>query len=137
MIVLDTNVLSEMMRGPDAAPGVLTWVRGLTEQPVTTVINRAEVMAGLALLPDGSRVRDLRRAAAAALASMDVCLPLTEKAADHYGDIVAARTRAGSPIGGMDALIAAIARSAGAGIATRDAAGFGGIGIRLVDPWAP
>ena len=63
MIILDTNVISEAMRGPAADAGVLRWLRSLAETPVTTVINRAEILAGIALLPTGERADQLRAAA--------------------------------------------------------------------------
>lgn len=135
MIVLDTNVISEVMRGPAADARVLAWVRGLPERPVTTVINRAELLAGLHLLAPGDRATRLRESAQTVLSGIGVCLPLTDACAEHYADIVATRTRAGHPIGGMDALIAAIARAAGAMIATRDTDGFSGVGVDLIDPW--
>lgn len=136
MIILDTNVISEVMRGPRADPVVLTWIRSLRAQPVTTVINRAEILAGLALLPDGVRRRRLREAADAAMSGLGVCLPLVPECASEYAEIVAARRAAGRPIGGMDALIASIARVSGAAIATRDLTDFAGIGVELIDPWS-
>lgn len=74
MIILDTNVISEVMRGPAADPGVLTWIRTLADQPVTTVINRAEVMAGVALLPAGHRrAGSGRRPSRPSISSASVC----------------------------------------------------------------
>ncbi len=136
MIVLDTNVISEAMRADRADPRVLAWIRGVRTPVVTTVINRAEILAGLAMLPPGSRSTALQHKAAAVLAGLGVCLPLTDECAPHYADIVATRTAAGRPIGGLDALIAAIARAAGASVATRDIGGFDGLGLDLIDPWA-
>lgn len=135
MIILDTNVISEAMRGPRADPGVLRWLRGLPQVPVTTVITRAEIMAGIALLPAGSRRERLRTAAAAAFDALGACLPLVPECAGAYADIVASRRATGRPIGGMDALIASIARISGARLATRDVADFTDLGIELVDPW--
>ena len=135
MIILDTNVISEAMRGPNADVRVLAWLRSRPQQPVTTVINRAEILAGLALLPAGDRRQRLLVAAEAAFDMLGVCLPLVPEAAEAYATIVAARQRQGRPIGGMDALIAAIATVADATIATRDVAGFTGIGLTLIDPW--
>ena len=137
MIILDTNVISEAMRGPAADAGVLRWLRSLAETPVTTVINRAEILAGIALLPTGERADQLRAAAERAFGTLGVCLPLTPECCAHYGDIVASRQRAGRPIGGMGALIAAIAREASATVATRDVGGFADLGLDLVDPRAP
>lgn len=136
MIILDTNVISEAMRGPAADPTVLTWLRALGAPPVTTVINRAEILAGIALLPAGARSERLRRAADSAFGALGVCLPLTAECCVHYGDIVARRQRAGRPIGGMDALIAAIARETSATVATCDIDGFADLGLDLVNPWS-
>lgn len=136
MIILDTNVISEAMRGPVADPSVLGWLQSLTRQPVTTVINRAEIMAGVALLPVGARRERLRSAAESAFGTLGVCLPLVPECADRYADVVASRRVAGRPIGGMDALIAAIALVSGASLATRDLDDFGGLGITLINPWA-
>ncbi|MEZ5411769.1 MAG: type II toxin-antitoxin system VapC family toxin [Acidimicrobiales bacterium] len=136
MIILDTNVISEAMRGPQADSGVLAWLRALPAPPVTTVINRAEILAGIALLPAGARAERLRESAERAFGTLGVCLPLTAECCAHYGDIVATRQRAGRPIGGMDALIAAIAREASATVATRDVDGFSDLGLDLVNPWS-
>lgn len=63
MLVLDTNVISEAMRGAQAEPRVIAWLRQLSTPPVTTVVNRAEILAGIALLPAGSRRTRLQAAA--------------------------------------------------------------------------
>jgi toxin FitB len=135
VIVLDTNVISEAMRGPRADPLVLTWLRSLPAPPVTTVINRAEILAGVALLPAGDRRDRLRSAALTAFSGLAVCLPLTPECADHYAEIVADRRRAGRPVGSMDALVAAIVRESGGRLATRDTNDFAGLGLDLVNPW--
>lgn len=135
MIILDTNVLSELMRGPRADPAVLGWVRQLPETPVTTVVNRAEVLAGVAVLPDSPRRTRLRQVAERAFDTLGICLPLMPECAAEYADIVAARRAAGRPVGGMDALIASIARVSGASVATRDASGFADLGLEIINPW--
>ena len=76
MIILDTEVVSEIMRGSAASPAVLNWVRGLAEQPVTTVVTRAEILAGVALLPAGQRRDRIESVATAAFDTLGVCLPL-------------------------------------------------------------
>lgn len=136
MIILDTNVISEAMRGRDADQQVLRWIRELSEQPVTTVVNRAEILAGIALLPEGARRDRLAEAAASALSGLGICLPLVPDCAAEYAKIVASRRSVGRPIGGMDALIASIARLTGATVATRDTADFEGLDLTLVDPWS-
>lgn len=137
VIVLDTNVISEAMRGPRADDRVLAWLRALPETPVTTVINRAEILAGVALLPEGARRERLGTIATAAFSTLGVVLPFVPEAADHYADIVASRRGAGFPIGSMDALIAAICRTVGATLATRDVEDFAGVGLQVVNPWTP
>lgn len=135
MIILDTNVTSELMRGRQADPAVLTWARSQRDA-VTTVINRAEVLSGIAVLPEGRRKARLHEAAEAAFATLGTTLPLVPECAPEYAAIVATRRRLGRPIGAMDALIAAIARVAGASIATRNLDDFSGLDISLVDPWS-
>lgn len=135
MILLDTNVISEAMRGPSASPEVITWLRGLRRAPVTSVVNRAEILAGLRLLPPGRRRDALTEVATRVFDQIGVCLPLTSECADRYADIVATRRHDGRPIGGMDALVAAIALEAGAALATRDVQDFDGLGLDLINPW--
>jgi predicted nucleic acid-binding protein len=136
VIILDTNVISELMRGAGADAGVLTWLRALPQTPVTTVVNRAEVLAGIAVLPDGRRKDRLREVADRAFDMLGVCLPLTPEGAAEYAAIVAARRSSGRPIGAMDALVAAVARVSGAELATRDLSDFEGLDLQIVDPWA-
>lgn len=136
MIILDTNVVSEVMRGQQADPRVMRWIRRLPEPPVTTVINRAELLAGVLLLDDGGRKRALAHALDTALSGLSVCLPLTTECTGHYAEIVARRRRLGRPIGSMDALIAAIARETDATVATRDIDDFVHLHLPLVNPWA-
>lgn len=135
MIVLDTNVVSEALRGPDAEPRVTSWLRGLETRPVITVITKAELLAGAAVLPQGARRAALEAGIARILSQLGVCLPLTDEAAAHYASIVARRRTAGRPVAGFDALIAAICLSASATLATRNTRDFEGIGIELIDPW--
>ncbi|KXP03652.1 hypothetical protein AXK60_17770 [Tsukamurella pseudospumae] len=133
MIILDTNVISAMMAGDCA---VVTWVMALGEQPVTTAITAAELLYGIEQLPDGARRRTLRSRSAEALSLMREILPFTTDSADVYAAIRAERRRGGRPIATMDAMIAAITRQTGAGLATRNVADFEGLGLRLVDPWS-
>jgi predicted nucleic acid-binding protein len=128
VIVLDTNVISEMMR-PKPHVGVVAWVAA---QP------RAQLCTGIAALPAGRR-RAALAAAAEAMFAEDFAgriFPFGAAAATRYPEIVLARRRAGNPIEGFDGLIAATALAAGARIATRDISGFSGCGLTLVDPWS-
>jgi predicted nucleic acid-binding protein len=137
MIVLDTNAVSELMRAAPA-PQVLEWFR--THAPATlhiTAITSAEVLTGLALLPRGAR-RERLEAAARQMLEEDFagrCLPFDALAAGQYPDIIVRRTRAGRPMASMDAQIAAIARSRGGAVATRNVGDFAGCGIEVVNPW--
>ena len=139
MIVLDTNVISEIMRfEPDTK--VLEW---LDSQPTatlfTTAITEAEIRAGIAFLPPGRRKAGLVLAAEQAFYTLFVgrVLPFDSRAALAYADIAAGRRAAGRPISQPDCQIAAIARSHEASVATRDAQGFALCGIGVIDPWSP
>jgi hypothetical protein len=90
----------------------------------------------IARLPDGRRKQVLLTAADEIFsASADQILPVDAAAAEHYAAIAGSRERAGKPISGFDALIAAVCRSRGAALATRNASGFDGTGIEVIDPW--
>jgi len=139
MIVLDTKVLSELMRSQPGA-AVFAWVAAQPRAALfTTSVNKAEILYGIAGLPEGRR----RAALAAAAEAMFIddfagrVLPFDEAAAVHYADIVAARRREGRPIEAFHAQIAATARVAGAELATRDVGDFAGCGVALVNPWEP
>ena len=138
MIVLDTNVVSELMR-PVPSVAVENWV---SAQPAAgmfiSAVTEAELRYGLALLPDGQRQRRLLAQAEAMLAEdfAGRILPFDSAAALAYAPIAAARPLAGRPISQANAQIAAIAASRGAAIATRNVADFAECGITVVDPWA-
>lgn len=137
MIVLDTNVLSELMR-PAPAEIIVRWV---TAQPLsslyTTSITQAEILHGIMLLPSGRR-RNALETAAEAMFGEDFrgrVLPFGSNEARFYARIAAERRRAGRPISNFDAQIAAIARSAGAAIATRNVADYDACDVKLINPW--
>lgn len=103
----------------------------------TTSITQAEILHGIALLPSGKR-RDALEAAAEAMFREEFAgriLPFGGDAAPPYARIAADRRKAGRPISHFDAQIAAIARSTGAAIATRDSAGYDGCGVDVINPW--
>jgi predicted nucleic acid-binding protein len=139
MIILDTNVLSELMR-PAPAEGVVAWTASQAPTSLyTTSITQAEVLHGIMLLPAGRRRTSLE-AAATALFAEDFegrILGFGADAAPFYARIAAGRRRAGRPISHFDAQIAAIARSTGAAVATRNMDDFDGCGVSVVDPWKP
>jgi toxin FitB len=137
VIVLDTNVISELMR-PRPEHAVLAWIAAQPRDTLfTTSINKAEILFSISVLPDGRRRRALFEAADAMFAEdfHDCVLPFGADASSHYAAIVADRRRAGRPIEAFDALIAATARAARASLATRDTSGFTDCGLDLIDPW--
>lgn len=138
MIILDTNVLSELMR-PKPAPPVVGWIGAQAASALyTTSITQAEILHGILLLEPGRR-RSALEAAATSMFAEEFAGRILEFGADAapaYARIASDRRRAGRPISHFDAQIAAIALSTGAAIATRNLSDFGGCGVRLVDPWA-
>jgi len=137
MIVLDTNVISELMRS-QPHPSVFAWAASQPRSSLyTTSINCAELLFGIRALPEGRRRTALANAAAAMFEEElgGRILPFEAPAAARYADIVVDRRRFGAPIEAFDALIAAAALVAGAAVATRDIGGFEGCGLTLVNPW--
>jgi len=138
VILLDTNVLSELMRPmPDAK--VVRWLDAWPEWEVwISAVTVAEIRLGISLLPGGKRKELLLDIAEQMFQEdfPDRCLPFDCDAAGEYALIVAARTRQGYPISVEDGQIAAIAKTAGLALATRNTKDFSGItGLKLVDPW--
>jgi toxin FitB len=137
VIILDTNVISELARQvPDS--GVLAWLDSLEISEVaTTAVTAAELRYGVARLPDGHRKRELTVMIRGILTEdfYGRVLPFDERASVRYADIVTGRERIGRPIGVADAQIAAICRDSGAILATRNTPDFEETGIELIDPW--
>jgi predicted nucleic acid-binding protein len=139
MIVLDTNVVSELMR-PEPRPGVIDWV---DSQPAgdlyLTATTVAELLYGIARLPDGRRKARLAEQVEAMIDDdFDRrVLPFDLPAAPHYADIATQRELLGRPIGAADAQIAATCRSHGATLATRNVKDFDATGVTVVNPWEP
>jgi toxin FitB len=138
MIILDTNVISELMRAKPE-PVIVNWfrVRSLLEM-ATTTINLAEIRLGLARLPFGRRRRDLEVTFNSLVARgfANRVFDFDASAADAYGDLAVERERAGRRLEGFDGLIAAIAKSRGMPIATRNTNDFAGCGIDVINPWS-
>lgn len=137
-ILLDTNVLSELMRAQPAT-AVLAWFARQTEHTFfISSITQAEILLGIALLPAGRRKDALANAAEKMLAEefAGYTLAFDEHSAAEYADIVATRTRDGQPISTEDAQIAAIARAHALPLATRNTKDFEGIaGLSILNPW--
>jgi predicted nucleic acid-binding protein len=137
MIVLDTNVISELTRkAPE--PSVVDWLDALpADRFATTAVTVAELLYGVARLPAGRRKTELADAVGALITEVfrDRIEPYDCLAAEFYAKIVTNRERAGRPMSMADAQIAAICRVREAALATRNTADFVGTGIRLVNPW--
>lgn len=137
MIVLDTNVVSELMKA-DPAAAVAQWIgRGDSDAFATTSITEAEILYGVQLLPPGRRRKATEKAAEAMFAEdfAGRILPFDSRAARAYAGIVTERARRGRPISQSDGQIAAIVRSTGSVLATRNVRDFEHCGIGVVDPW--
>jgi len=138
MIILDTNVVSELMR-PDPASQVADWVRRRDRRELRmTSITLAEIHFGIARLPAGRRKQALLDTANDTFRAFDEqILPVDAAAAEQYAIIASVCERAGKPLAGFDALIAAVCRSRNAALATRNVPDFDGTGVEVINPWAP
>jgi predicted nucleic acid-binding protein len=137
MILLDTNVISELMRA-EPAQIVLDWFgKHAAGNLFISAVTEAELRTGVAILPGGQR-RDRLQLAIDAMIDQDFqgrVLPFDSPAAKAYADIAAQRRAAGRPIAEADCQIAAIARAADAPIATRNVKDFEGCGVPVINPW--
>ncbi len=137
MFLLDTNVVSELMRAVPAQT-VLDWFAAHNAADLfISAVTEAELRTGVAILPAGQR-RDLLQSAVDAMIDQDFhgrVLPFDSPAAKAYAEIAAQRRAAGRPIAEADCQIAAIARATGAPVATRNVKDFDGCGIQLINPW--
>lgn len=137
MIVLDTNVISELMK-PQPSPAVEAWMSAQAADDLfTTAVTVAEALYGVEILPKGKRRDQLVRQTQATFAEdfAGRILSFDEQSARHFALIAATRRSRGRPIGGQDAQIASIARAHGAMLATRNTDDFEGCGVRLINPW--
>lgn len=139
MIVLDTNVVSELLR-PAPAKQVEAWLSAQDGATVYfTAVGEAELRHGVALLPAGRRRTALSMAIEGILEEdfRNRILPFDRAAASAYAAIAAKRRAAGRPISQFDCQIAAIARAHEAAVATRNTGDYEGCGIEVIDPWLP
>lgn len=137
MIILDTNVVSELMRSqPDTA--VVEWAdRQVDTTLYLTSITLAEIRFGIAALPSGrrrDRLRDVFESGIRPLFGARV-LSFDEAASSAYAELRARARRKGAAIGDVDAMIAAIARAHGFAVATRDVAPFEAAGAAVMNPF--
>lgn len=135
--ILDTNVVSEPMLASPSATVQTWWSQQHPGALFITTITVAEILYGIELLPHGKRRVALLAGAELMFGKVLAgrILPFDEDAARAFAAIAAARRAQGRPIADLDAQIAAIARSRGATLATRNTADFEDCGIRLVNPW--
>lgn len=138
MILVDTNVISEMMRrSPE--PRVVAWLdEQIAETLFLSTVSLAELLLGIAVLPHGKRKLELGRSLALRLTSLfgSRLLGFDADAAEAYARVVTKARVAGRPVGLADGQIAAIAETHGLTVATRDWAPFEAGGIPVVNPWA-
>jgi len=137
MIVLDTNVLSEIIR-PHPNENVERWWKAQPSSRLfATSIARAELLSGVGLMPTGKRKTMTLFSIVGILDDVldQRVLNFDRDAADAYAEILPIRRRSGKPISPLDAMIAAITKSRGAMLATRNTKDFMDCGVELINPW--
>jgi hypothetical protein len=137
MIVLDTNVISELFR-PLPEQKVLHWIGAQDpDRLFTTAVTEAEIFRGIEFMPAGRRRADLL-AATEAYFRDDLAgkiLSFDSAAARRFAEIAAIRKRKGLPLKEFDIQIAAVVRAMGAKLATRNMKDFEMSGIAVINPW--
>ena len=136
MVILDTNVVSEVLR-PRPSTAVLGWI---AKQPPgalhLTTISEAELLYGVALLPEGRRRSDFARVVQDAIDGFEGrILPFDRSAAARYPEIAAGRKALGLAADTADMQIAAIAAVHSATLATRNVKDFAGSHATVVNPF--
>ncbi|MDD5272555.1 MAG: type II toxin-antitoxin system VapC family toxin [Methylovulum sp.] len=137
MILLDTNIISELMR-QKPNPAVIGWLDGqYTYDLFIPAIVKAEIETGIAILDDGKRKQTLSKAAEFIFANFfNRCLPFDGNTASHYASIIAFAKKQGRPMSVEDAQIASIAIQHQASLATRNVADFDFlVDLTLINPW--
>lgn len=137
MIVLDTNVASELMKAHADARVAAWFAAQVPDQLFLAAPVVAELRSGTIRLPDGRRRAALEQGYAALVGLFaGRVLTFDLAAAEVFADIFVHRRTIGRPLVGFDGLIAAIARTKGAAVATRNLSDFEECGLTLIDPWA-
>lgn len=137
MFILDTNVVSELMK-PVVSVAVETWCASQSRSSLyISTITQAEILYGIAILPDGTRQQRLQNLAQAMFQEdfLNKILPFSQEAAQYFAIIASDRKGQGKPISQFDAQIAAICRSHKATLATRNTDDFADCGIDIINPW--
>jgi toxin FitB len=139
VLILDTNVISELAkREPDKA--VLNWAdKQATGTLWSTTITEAEILLGLELLPIGRRRDDLERAMTSVFAGLlsGRILPFDGACTKIYAQVICLRRGKGKSISTADMQIAAIAKARNAVVVTRNTNDFSDCGLTLINPWVP
>jgi predicted nucleic acid-binding protein len=138
MFILDTNVISELMRAkPD--DNVLRWANSVdTDEFATTAICEAEILYGLAIMPDGKRRSELEEGAKLMFEQKLArrVFPFDSAAAEFYARLRAHQTAIGRPMKEPDAQIAAISAVHSGILVTRNISDFDHVSLELINPWA-
>ncbi|MDR1823902.1 MAG: PIN domain-containing protein [Bifidobacteriaceae bacterium] len=137
MIILDTNIASVLVRpGHADLPVVASWLANSTDTDIwITAITRAELLYGIAILPGGAKQRALAAAASAYFDEIaSRILPFGAAEAAAYAQVMAQSRQRGHTMSVLDGQIAAIAKTVGAAIATRDE-GFADCGVTIINPY--
>ncbi|MDR1851621.1 MAG: PIN domain-containing protein [Propionibacteriaceae bacterium] len=124
MIILDTNIVTVLLEPSHPDLGIVEkWMSGSPDQDVrVTVVTRAEILYGIEILPEGVKRRGLAEQAESYFSEFaGRLLPFGQTEADAYAEIMAYSRSKGRSLGALDGQIAAIAKAAGATLATRDA----------------
>ncbi len=137
MILLDTNVVSETMRRlPE--PRVIDWLNAQAAQTIyLSTVSLAELLLGIAVLPDGRRKTDLASSLAERTAKLfgERLVPFDAPSARAYAALVSRARAAGRAVGVTDGLIAGIAFAHSLTVATRDVTPFIAAGVSVINPW--
>ncbi len=134
MIVLDTNVVSEVLK-PRPDDKVLSWMKSIEVRTSVTAMTVSELYAGVAILPEGKKKKATLRKVLDRVLSMYPILSFDFLAAQEYAEVVSRRRQSGQPISTVDAQIAAVCRANNAVCATRNVKDFENTGVRLINPW--
>ena len=137
MIILNTDVISEILRKDHADRRVIDWFIHVPMNEVyTTSVTTAELLTGIALLPEGARKRRLGDSVQRFISLyLPRTLPFDAAAAPYYAAVHAQRRAAGRPVTTQDVMIAAIALACDATLVTRNVKDFEHTGVKLFNPW--
>ena len=137
MIILDTNVVSEPMK-PNGDPAVRAWLdRQAAETLYLTATSLSELLTGVELLPEGKRKQGLATALSGLMLRLfgSRILLFDQQAAITYASLIGRAKASGHPISVADGQIAAIAKTHGFTVATRDTTPFTSVGVSILNPW--